>query len=70
MRKLLEIIRAALVLSAAPAGLMFLAVTSRTWYIVLFVYVVLATLALLVLNQVLKEEPRDDTKAPPAQPPN
>lgn len=69
MRKVLEFIRAAIVVSAVPIVLVFYASTSRTMYIALFIYVVLATILLLVLNQVLKEDDRDDSNAPPAQPP-
>jgi predicted membrane channel-forming protein YqfA (hemolysin III family) len=69
VRKWLEYIRAAIVVTAAPAIIVFLSVTSRTWYVVLSVYVVLATLTLLVLNHVLAKEQGDQTDAPPAQPP-
>lgn len=69
MRKALEFIRAAIVVSAVPIVLMFYASTSRTMYIALFVYIVLATILLLVLNQVLKADDRDDSSAPPAEPP-
>lgn len=69
MRRVLEFIRAAIVLSAVPVVLTFYATTSRTWYIALFLYFVLASIVLLVLNQVLKEDGPDDTNAPPSQPP-
>ncbi len=56
MKKTLELIRAALVVSAVPVVLTFYA-TAGTWHTVLFVYVVGATLVLLVLNHLLKEDP-------------
>jgi hypothetical protein len=69
MRRMLEYIRAAIVVSATPAVLVFYAASSRTWVIALSVYLVLSTLVLLVLNHLLKENPGDDTKAPSARPP-
>jgi len=52
MRKLLEFVRAVLVVSAMPVIIMFYAASSREWFIGLGVYVAVATLALLVLNHV------------------
>ena len=66
MRKALEFIRAVIVVSAVPVVLTFYATTSRTLYLVLFVYVVVATLAVVVLNQVLHR--RDDANGSPTQP--
>ena len=65
MRKLLEFVRAVLVVSAMPVVIMFYAASTREWFIGLGVYVVLATLALLVLNHVLKGEPEESSKASP-----
>jgi len=69
MRRVLEFTRAVIALSAVPAGIVFMATTSRSWYIALFVYVVFATIALLILNRVLDGRLKDETKAPPRQTP-
>jgi len=68
MKKMLEFIRAVLVVTAVPAVVMFYLSSSRTWLYML-VYVVSATLVLLVLNHLLKEDPEGDVKTPPSQPP-
>jgi hypothetical protein len=66
MRRMLEFVRAALVVSAVPAVVLFYLSSSRTW-IFMLVYVVAATIALVVLNHVLKESPDETIKAPSEQ---
>jgi hypothetical protein len=69
MKKLLEFIRAAIVISAGPVVLLFYASSSHAW-LILGLYVVLATVALPILNSFLKEEVNDDSKGVGQQPPD
>jgi hypothetical protein len=69
VRRLLEIINVAIVLSGVPAVLTFYG-TSGFWHTVLGAYIVLACLALLGLNQLSKKDLGDHTKTPPSQPPS
>ena len=66
MRKMLEFVRALLVISAVPTVVVFYLSSSRTW-IFMLAYVVAATIALIVLNHVLKEDPEETIKAPSEQ---
>jgi predicted lysophospholipase L1 biosynthesis ABC-type transport system permease subunit len=61
MRKILEFIRAAIVITALPVLLLFFASSSHTW-VVLGAYVVAATVALPILNALLKEGAGQDSK--------
>jgi|KBSMisStandDraft_5_1062788.scaffolds.fasta_scaffold260754_2 cell division protein FtsW (lipid II flippase) len=61
MRKILEFIRAAIVITALPVLLLFFASSSQTWF-VLGAYVVAATVALPILNALLKEGSDQDSK--------
>ena len=67
MRNVLEFVRAVIVVSAMPVVIMLYAASSRAWFIGLLVYVVVATLVLLVLNRLLKGKPSEETKATTGQ---
>ena len=57
MRKLLEFLRAVIVVSAIPAVLVFYAASSRTLLVALTAYLVIGVLGLLVINRVLQAKP-------------
>jgi len=59
---MLEFARAVLVASSVPAVVLFYLSSSRAW-IFMLVYIVAATIGLLVLNHVLKENADDTIKA-------
>jgi hypothetical protein len=64
MRKVLELIRAAIVVSAMPVVIMFYAASTPEWFVGLGIYVAVATLALVTLNHVLKEKPGEARASP------
>ena len=62
MRTVLEVVRAAIVVTAVPVVIAFHLAAWRPWGIALLLYLLAAIVALLVLNQVLKGEHSIETK--------